>query len=193
MGWRLALMLVVMLGATIQVAAQTYGDIQALKVGDFGGKWETLESGETAYVFPSGEYARNQWIKDGNQLYYVDVSGCRMADNYSHDGYYVGQDGALVKSVPRIENDLQPREGKVYHYSDYDKTWVFQLSIGKAHMAYPKEYGYEADYSILPLGHSVYSLHNINDEFDCCHVVVLDGGNTLRVSSAGQTERFTIK
>lgn len=176
-----------------QPANESFEEIQFIQVGDYGGKWEPLESGETAYVFPSGEYARNQWIKDGNQLYYVDVSGCRMTDNYSHDGYYVGQDGALVKSVKRLEKDLQPREGQTYRCPDWDNTLMFWPSSGKAHMAYPEKYNYEVDYRIVPLGHSAYSLYNINDEFDCCYVVVLDDGQSLRVSSAGETKSFTIE
>lgn len=176
-----------------QSASDSFDEIQFIKVGDYGGKWEPMESGETAYVFPSGEYARNQWVKDGNQLYYVDVSGCRMINNYSHDGFYVGQDGALVKSVKRLENDLQPREGQTYRCPDWDNTLVFWPSSGKAHMAYPETYNYEVDYRIVPLGHSAYSLYNINDEFDCCYVVVLDDGKTLRVSTAGATEVFIIK
>ena len=177
-----------------QPTNKSFEEIQFIQVGDYGGKWEPLESGETAYVFPSGEYARNQWIKDGNQLYYVDVSGCRMINNYSHDGFYVGQDGTLVKSVARLEKDLQPREGKTYRCTDGSgKTWVFLPSVGKAHMAYCEDIGYEADYRILPCGHSAYSLYNINDEFDCCFAVVLDDGQSLRVSSAGETERFTIE
>ena len=189
-GWRLALMLVVMLGATIQVAAQTYGDILAIKVGEMGGKWETLESGETVFEFSDGNVAKNAWIQDGNKLYYVDASGCLMKENYSHDGYYVGKNGTLDKSVKRLEKNVQPSDGKTYICNDSDKTFVFQLSANKAHFTY---YTLKADYSVIPLGRGVYILHNVNDEYDHYHVVALDGGKTLRVSSAGETEVFTAK
>jgi len=189
-GWRLALMLVVMLGATIQVAAQTYGDILAIKVGEMGGKWETLESGETVFEFSDGNVAKNAWIQDGNKLYYVDASGCLMKENYSHDGYYVGKNGTLDKSVKRLEKNVQLRDGKTYICYESDKTFVFQVSANKAHFTY---YTFQADYSVIPLGRGVYILHNVNDEYDHYHVVALDGGKTLRVSSAGETEVFTAK
>ena len=190
LGWRLALMLVVMLGATIQVAAQTYGDILAIKVGELGGKWETLESGETVFAFSDGNVAKNAWVQDGNKLYYVDASGCLMKENYSHDGYYVGKNGTLDKSVKRLEKNVQPRDGKTYISDETDKTFVFQLSANKAHFTY---YILKADYSVISLGRGVYILHNIKDEYDSYHVVVLDGGKTLRVSSAGETEVFSVK
>lgn len=60
-------------------------------------------------------------------------------------------------------------------------------------MAYPKDIGYEADYSVKSFGQSAYSLYNVKDEFDCWHVVVLDGGQTLRVSGAGVTEVYQAK
>ena len=190
LGWRLALMLVVMLGATIQVAAQTYGDILAIKVGELGGKWETLESGETVFAFSDGNVAKNAWIQDGNKLYYVDASGCLMKENYSHDGYYVGKDGTLDKSVKRLEKNVQPRDGKTYRCNDSGSTLVFQLSANKARMTY---YGNVSNYNVIPLGRGVYILHNVNDEYDHYHVVALDGGKKVRVSAAGETEVFTVK
>lgn len=168
----------------------------AIKVGDNGGKFETLESGEEAYTFPSGEYARSQWVKDGDKLYYVDVSGCKMKNNYAHDGFYVGNDGAWDKTVRSIDTNALPQNGAAY-VDDGGKTWVFQLTTdadgtihGKAHLAYPKDVGFEADYTVKSFGKSAYSLFNIEDEFECWHVVVIDGGRTLRVSGAGVTEVY---
>lgn len=189
-GWRLALMLVIMLGATIQVAAQTYGDILAIKVGEMGGKWETLESGETVFEFSDGNWAKNVWIQDGNKLYYVDASGCLMKENYSHDGYYVSKNGTLDKSVKRLEKNVQPRDGKTYRCNDNGNTLVFNLSANTARMTY---YGNKSNYNVIPIGRGVYILHNVNDEYDHYHVVALDGGNKVRVSAAGETEVFILK
>lgn len=169
----------------------------AIKAGDNGGKFETLESGEEAYSFPSGVYARSQWVKDGGKLYYVDVSGCKMKDNYAHDGFYVGSDGSWDKSVRCIDgSNVLPQNGARY-VDDGGKSWVFQLTAdsdgtihGKAHLAYPKGIDFEADYRVKSFGSSAYSLFNIKDEFECWHAVVLDGGRTLRVSGAGVTEVF---
>lgn len=168
----------------------------AINVGDHGGKWEVLQSGERAYVFPSGEYARSQWVKDGNTFYYVDVSGCRMLNNWAHDGFYAGADGQWDRSAGRIQKNVLPQNSKVYKDRS-GKTWMFQMTSdadgtirGKAHLTYPKGIDYQADYSVKSFGRSAYALYNINDNFDCWHAVVLDGGSTLRVSGAGVTEVY---
>lgn len=189
-GWKIALTIMVILGAAIQVSAQSFDDILCIKVGDYGGKWETLESGETVFVFSDGNYAKNAWIQDGNLLYYVDASGCLMKENYSHDGYYLGKNGTLDKSVKRLEKNVQPRDKQTYRCQDSDKTLVFQLSANTACMTY---YGNNSNYSVIALGRGIFILHNVSDEFDHYHVVVLNNGQQLRVSAAGETEVFTLK
>lgn len=171
----------------------------AINAGDHGGKWETLESGETVYELPSGEYARSQWIKDGDKLYYVDASGCKMLNNWAHDGFYAGSDGLWDRTVRVINDNVLPLNGVEYR-DDSGKTWTFQMTSqadgtieGRAHLAYPKSTGYQADYTVKSFGSSAYRLINPKDAFDCCHVVVLDGGRTLRVSGAGVTEVFELK
>lgn len=168
----------------------------AIKAGDHGGKWETLQSGEIVYEFPSGEYARSQWVKDGDKLYYVDVSGCRMLNNYAHDGFYAGSDGSWDPSVKCPNVNLLPQNGRKY-YDQTRKNWTFQMRTdddgtieGTAHMAYSKDIGFEADYTVKSFGQSAYRLYNVKDEFDCWHAVVLDGGRTLRISGAGVTEVY---
>lgn len=171
----------------------------AINAGDHGGKWEVLQSGETVYEFPSGEYARSQWVKDGDKLYYVDVSGCKMLNNWAHDGFYAGSDGSWDRSVRVINDNVLPRNGAAYR-DDFGKTWTFQMTSktdgtieGRAHMAYPESIGHEADYTVKSFGSSAYRLYNVKDEFDCWHLVVLDGGRTLRVSGAGVTEVFELQ
>lgn len=171
----------------------------AIKVGDYGGKWETLQSGETAYIFPSGEYARSQWVKDGGHLYYVDVSGCRMLNNWAHDGFYAGADGSWDKSVRAIYNNVLPMDFAKY-VDDGGKSLVFHLVTeddgtihGSARMTYPEGIDYKADYEVRSFGNSAYSLYNVMNEFECWHVVVLDYGRSLRLSGAGVTEKYSVE
>lgn len=174
------------------VPQEPLSELEYINVGDYGCKWETYESGETMLVFPDGAYARSYWVKDGNKYYYVDVSGCRMAGNYSHDGYYVGRNGVMDRSVLRITKDIRPHEGKKYT-DDSGICWTFYVSSKEAHLTYPEGYNYKADYEVVPLGHSAYALYNVEDEYDCWHAVVLENGNAVRLSTAGVTEEYRIK
>ena len=167
-------------------------ELEYINLGDYGCKWETYESGETMLVFPDGAYARSYWVKDGNKYYYVDVSGCQMKGNYSHDGYYVGRNGVMDKTVMRITKDVRPREG-IKYTDDSGICWTFYVSSKEAHLTYPEGYNYKADYEVVPLGHSAYALYNIEDEYDCWHAVVLENGKVVRLSTAGVTEEYRIQ
>ena len=98
----------------------------AITAGSDKGKWKTLQSGEIVYIYPSGTYAHSIWIKDGNKYYYVDVSGCRMKNNYAHDGFYAGIDGSWDKKVKCIDKNVLPPNGKEYLDISAQK-WVFQM------------------------------------------------------------------
>lgn len=167
-------------------------ELEYINLGDYGCHWETYESGETMLVFPDGTYARSYWVKDGGKYYYVDVSGCQMKGNYSHDGYYVGRNGVMDKTVMRITKDVRPQEG-IKYTDDSGICWTFYVSSKEAHLTYPEGYNYKADYEVVPLGHSAYALYNIEDEYDCWHAVVLENGKAVRLSTAGVTEEYRIK
>jgi len=171
----------------------------AITAGENGGKWEPMESGETAYVFPNGTYARSVWVKDGGRLYYVDVSGCRMLNNYAHDGFYAGADGSWDKKVKCIDDNELPAKQKVY--SDDSKVeWTFNLTDhsdgtidGTARHVYPEPMNHITNYRVKSFGHSTYALYNVNDDFEKWHVCVLDHGKTIRVSGAGTTDVFRLQ
>ena len=160
------------------------------------GKWKTLQSGEIVYIYPSGTYAHSIWIKDGNKYYYVDVSGCRMKNNYAHDGFYAGIDGSWDKKVKCIDKNVLPRNGKDYLDISAQK-WVFQMQThpdgtinGTARHTYGEGVGVVEDCVVKSFGHSAYSIFNKKNEFVSYHMVVLDEGRTIRVSAAGETDVF---
>ena len=168
----------------------------AIKAGSDKGKWQTLQSGETVYIYPSGIYARSVWIKDGSKYYYVDASGCRMKNNYAHDGFYAGKDGSWDNSVSCIDVNKLP--GK--EYTDRDtQRWTFNVKAqsdgtisGTAQHIYRGDINLTENYVVKSFGHSAYSLVKKDDDFVRCHVVVLDNGHTILVSSAGSTEKFLL-
>lgn len=168
----------------------------AITAGSDKGKWETLQSGETVYIYPSGTYAHSIWIKDGGKFYYVDASGCRMKNNYAHDGFYAGQDGAWDNSVKCIDVNKLP--GKLYTDRD-SQRWIFDVKehsngtiTGTAQHIYRGTINLTENYVVKSFGHSAYSLTKKDDEFVRCHVVVLDNGHTILVSSAGATDKFIL-
>ena len=168
----------------------------AITAGSDKGKWETLQSGEIVYIYPSGTYAHSRWIKDGDKYYYVDVSGCRMKNNYAHDGFYAGIDGSWDKKVKCIDKNVLPRNGKDYLDISAQK-WVFQMQThpdgtinGTARHTYGEGVGVVEDCVVKSFGHSAYSIFNKKNEFVSYHMVVLDEGRTIRVSAAGETDVF---
>lgn len=168
----------------------------AITAGSDKGKWETLQSGEIVYIYPSGTYAHSRWIKDGDKYYYVDVSGCRMKNNYAHDGFYAGIDGSWDKKVKCIDKNVLPPNGKEYLDISAQK-WVFQMQThpdgtinGTARHTYGEGVGVVEDCIVKSFGHSVYSIYNKKNEFVSYHMVVLDDGRTIRVSAAGETDVF---
>lgn len=168
----------------------------AIKAGTDGGNWNTLQSGETVYEYSiSGECARSVWVNDGGKLYYVDASGCRMRNNYAHDGFYAGDDGEWDKSKkPIIDNTMLSERP----YSDGTVTWVFNMDVaqngtisGTATQKY--SFGAVNTYRVTSFGHSAYRLFYTKDESMQAHVVVLNGGRRIAISCSGTTDVYDLQ
>ena len=168
----------------------------AIKAGTDGGNWNTLQSGETVYEYSiSGEYARSVWVNDGGRLYYVDASGCKMRNNYAHDGFYAGDDGEWVKSKKPISDNTMLSDRP---YSDGSVTWIFNMDVAQngtiSGMATQKySFGSTNTYRVTSFGHSAYRLIYTKDESMQAHVVVLNGGRRIAISCTGSTEVYDLQ
>ena len=119
-----------------------------------------------------------------------------MKNNYAHDGFYAGKDGSWDNSVSCIDVNKLP--GK--EYTDRDtQRWTFNVKAqsdgtisGTAQHIYRGDINLTENYVVKSFGHSAYSLVKKDDDFVRCHVVVLDNGHTILVSSAGSTEKFLL-
>ncbi|MBP5497993.1 MAG: hypothetical protein J6X81_01295 [Muribaculaceae bacterium] len=171
----------------------------AIKAGENGGKWEQLESGEITYTFPDDKTLRSQWVIDGEKIYYVDPSGCRMKNNYAYDGFYVGNDGAWDRSVKCLNTQEQPRSGGIYT-DGASVNWTFNMTTqpdgtieGTARRKYGPPMNFTSNYHVTSYGNSVFGLFNVDDEYDCWQMSVLNEGHTIRLSGAGVTEEFQLR
>ena len=174
-------------------------DRTAIEAGSDGGRWEHMESGEIAYIYDGERHGSNMWVKDGGKFFYVDASGCRMLNNYSHDGFYAGSDGSWVKSKDRLTDDLVPHNS-VKYTDDGMLDIVFSLSndaSGKPKGTATYTYSNGDDnisfvFDVKCLGHSTYQLSMQGSENTEANMTVVDNGKTVMISSAGQTEVYKI-
>ncbi len=160
-----------------------------------GGKWETLQSGEKIYTLSDGTSVHNAWVKDGDEYYYVDYTGCLMRNNYSPDGFWAGEDGSWYTSVARRTDDVAPINGAKYGPDPVMTVDILNYSDGsnyaKATITY--SFGYSETYSVTPLGNSTYLLEGENDFYTGLLMSVSEDRQTLIVSGAGDTVGYTIE
>ena len=166
----------------------------AIIAGSDGGKWEAMPSGETVYQYGDDNHASNTWIKDGKKVYYVDALGCRMLNNYAHDGYYAGADGSWDSSKERITSNETPHNS-VKYTNDTSRYWVFSISNNNGNLRGTAKlcstsYNQTEVFKVKYTGHSTFLLSSPDDEYSQWNMAVLDGGRTIRLSIAGQTEVY---
>jgi len=169
----------------------------AIKAGSDGGEFRQLESGETVYIYPESEiFARNVWVEDHDgQVYYMDVSGCRMPSNQAPDGFFTNSRGAWDKNRPATTERIMGEQMN-HTYNDSQQgmesdQWVFTVNrIGKGTVEHKYSFGTVERYECLPLGINAFRLRRENDDFVQCHVVLMAEGRQVCISGGGATKTY---
>ena len=95
----------------------------------FAAHWEVLQSGEWMVVQDDGSYATNQWINENGTYYFVGPNGVMLKNNYTPDGYWVGQSGAWEsqwgqrRSLGAAELYSGATYKGIYSYTFYKDTY----------------------------------------------------------------------
>ena len=160
-----------------------------------GGKWDILQSGEIVYTMANGTSVQNAWIEDKGKYLYVDFTGCLMKNNYTADGFWVGDDGAWDRSKPQRMDDVEPVSGASYGTDPVVEIDILNFSDGanyaKAKRIY--SFGHEEEYTVMPLGHSTYLFEGKNDFNSGLLAVVSEDKKILTVSGLGETVEYAMK
>ena len=158
------------------------------------GEWEPLQDGSFMYFSKAGVEVRDTWVGDRGKYYYIGPDGTMIRDNYSADGFWVGNDGSWDRSVPQRQSDPEPRTGT---YEGYVSTWKVKITkdgtYGTATFTYTAFGGQPVVYTLMPLGHGCYLAEDTIDSDFKALMSISENGRTLTVSQAGITEVCTLK
>ena len=146
------------------------------------------------YFSKAGVEVRDTWVGDRGKYYYIGPDGTMIRDNYSADGFWVGNDGSWDRSVPQRQSDPEPRTGT---YEGYVSTWKVKITkdgtYGTATFTYTAFGGQPVVYTLMPLGHGCYLAEDTIDSDFQALMSISENGRTLTVSQAGITEVCTLK
>ena len=160
-----------------------------------GGKWARNGSGGHIYNL-NGEMQKKCWVEIKGEYYYVDASGYRMSDNWSHDGFYVGEEGLWDESVDRRMDDPEPLAEKSYVNQVYKdntgecKSVVFDGKKGTAALEYQWD---DVIYDVTSMGYGTYILTDSSgmlDPMDVVHTLVMsvsEDQSKVMISEYGYT------
>ena len=144
----------------------------------------------------NGEMQKKCWVEIKGEYYYVDASGYRMSDNWSHDGFYVGEEGLWDESVDRRMDDPVPLAEISYVNQVYKdntgecKSVVFDGKKGTAALEYQWD---DIIYDVTSMGHGTYILTDSSgmlDPMDVVHTLVMsvsEDQSKVMISEYGYT------
>lgn len=163
-----------------------------------GGKW--ARNGSSGHIYNlNGEMQKKCWVEIKGEYYYVDASGYRMSDNWSHDGFYVGEEGLWDESVDRRMDDPVPLAEMSYVNQAYKdntgecKSVVFDGKKGTAALEYQWD---DVIYDVTSMGHGTYILTDSSgmlDPMDVVHTLVMsvsEDQSKVMISEYGYTTVF---
>ena len=131
----------------------------------FAAHWEILQSGEWMVVLDNGSYATNQWINENGTYYFVGPNGVMLKNNYTPDGYWVGQSGAWEAQwgQRRDHVEAEPFSGAtykgIYTYKFYKDTY----GDGNVHWSMTEGYDGKvlSTYELYPMSLFAYEIMDI--------------------------------
>ncbi len=116
----------------------------------FSATWVQTSDGRMSYKRDDGSIPTSQWVFINNNYYYFDAQGLTLANTYTPDGYYVGSDGAVVLSVPRITTaDSTPKHSTAFYCGEYALVGVRYPAVGGKFEGFEDaDFNYTLDVSI---------------------------------------------
>lgn len=150
--------------------------------------------------------ARSAWVKDGDQLLYIDASGNVMKDNWTPDGFYADNEGHWDPYTPSLEKNLLADGFYTWHNwgSSQGKQMTFELKRdadgvlrGNAlhSIRMVKDQEQLEHYLVTATGNSTYLLVKADDDTVRYHATITDEGipgkgRQMFLSGYGKTEHY---
>ncbi len=95
----------------------------------YAGEWKTAENGRWWYQNDDGSYPQNTWQLINEKYYYFDAEGYLLVNTTTPDGYWVGEDGAMVSQGAGVQKTTNSVSSSA---SGFDGTYYWTPS-GKSY------------------------------------------------------------
>ncbi len=160
-----------------------------------GGKIEETKYGTKEYTLEDGSSSKNVWVYEDGKYYYFDFSGCLMRNNYTVDGFWVGDDGSWDETKGRRVDNVEPDSGSVYTNADIIEFEITNYSgtdtYGTVYYTYRSKETLK--FNLIPMGYSTYLMENMGDFYEGRLISISGDKKTIIVSGYGDTQIFNLK